>query len=136
MNTLLALIPLLAAMGSQGHSDGAYPICDSFVEDAKAYSVRDKDELITLRAEVRDATDLAYFERLYSTSSDKLLAAYAQSDGLTQEQAKAIAFRDAQAWEGALLDVGISMQGSTQEEAWNAIFKGCLDNVATARSTD
>ncbi|MGN4986496.1 hypothetical protein [Aeromonas hydrophila] len=136
MNTVLALIPLLAALGSQGHNDSAYPICDSFVEDAKAYSVRDKDELIALRAEVRDATDLAYFEKLYSTSSEKLLAAYAQSDGLTQEQAKAIAFRDAQAWEGALLDVGISMQGTTQEEAWNAVFKGCLDNVAAARSTD
>lgn len=133
MNTLLALIPLLAALGFQGHNDGAYPICDSFVEDAKAYSVRDKDELIALRSEVRNATDLAYFERLYSTSSDKLLAAYVQEDGLTQMQAKAKAFHDAQAWEGALLDVGISMQGNNNEGDWNAIFKGCLDNVTADR---
>ncbi|MBQ4672888.1 hypothetical protein J4G66_03040 [Aeromonas dhakensis] len=133
MNTVLALIPLLAALGSPGHNDSAYPICDSFVEDAKAYSVRDKDELIALRAEVRDATDLAFFEKLYSTSSDKLLASYVQEDGLTQEQAKAKAFHDAQAWEGALLDVGITMQGNKNEGDWNAIFKGCLDNVTAAR---
>ena len=130
MNTVLALIPLLAALGSQGHNDSAYPICDSFVEDAKAYSVRDKDELIALRAEVRDATDLAYFERLYSTSSDKLLAAYAHEDGLSQEQAKAKAFHDAQAWEGALLDVGITMQGRGSENEWNIVFKNCLDKVS------
>ena len=129
MNTVLVLIPLLAALGSQGHNDSAYPICDSFVEDAKAYSVRDKDELIALRAEVRDATDLAYFERLYSTSSNKLLAAYSHEDGLTQEQTKTRAFRDLQVWEGALLDVGISMQGVTQEADWNTVFKGCLDNL-------
>lgn len=133
MNTLLTLIPLLAALGSQGHNDGAYPICDSFVEDAKAYSERDKDELLALRTEVRNATDLAYFEKLYSTSSDKLLAAYAQEDGLTQDQAKAQAFHDAQAWEGALLDVGITMHGNTNEGDWNSIFKGCLDNVTAAR---
>lgn len=133
MNTLLALIPLLAALGSQGHNDGAYPICDAFVEDAKAYSERDKEELLALRTEVRNATDLAYFEKLYSTSSDKLLAAYAQEDGLTQDQAKAKAFHDAQAWEGALLDVGITMQGNTNEGDWNVIFKGCLDNVTAAR---
>lgn len=133
MNTVLALIPLLAALGSPSHNDSAYPICDSFVEDAKAYSVRDKDELIALRAEVRDATDLAFFEKLYSTSSDKLLASYVQEDGLTQEQAKAKAFHDAQAWEGALLDVGITMQGNKNEGDWNAIFKGCLDNVTAAR---
>lgn len=132
MNTVLALIPLLAALGSQNHNDDAYPICDSFVEDAKAYSVREKDELIALRAEVRNATDLTYFEKLYSTSSDKLLAAYAHGNGLTREQAKVKAFRDAQAWEGALLDVGISMQGVTQETDWNAVFKGCLDNLKTS----
>lgn len=135
MNTLLALIPLLAALGSQGHNDGAYPICDSFVEDAKAYSVRDKDELIALRSEVRNATDLAYFERLYSTSSEKLLAAYVQEDELSQEQAKSKAFHDAQAWEGALLDIGISMQGNTNEGDWNTIFKGCLDNVTATTSS-
>ncbi|MNF84116.1 hypothetical protein D3C76_1774000 [compost metagenome] len=50
---------------------------------------------MVLRTEVRNATDLAYFEKLYSTSSDKLLAAYALEDGLTEEQAKAKAFHDA-----------------------------------------
>jgi hypothetical protein len=132
MNTLLALIPLLAALGSQGHNDVAYPICDSFVEDAKAYSERDKDELMALRTEVRNATDLAYFEKLYSTSSDKLLAAYAQEGGLTQDQAKAKAFHDAQIWEGALLNIGITMQGNKNEGDWNAIFKGCLDNLSAS----
>ncbi|MGY3945462.1 hypothetical protein [Aeromonas tecta] len=133
MNTLLAFIPLLAALGSQGHNDDAYPICDSFIEDAKAYSERDKDELMALRTEVRNATDLAYFEKIYSTSSDKLLAAYAQEDGLTQDQAKAKAFHDAQAWEGALLDAGISMQGVTDENRWTLIFKNCLDTVSVAQ---
>lgn len=133
MNILLALIPLLAALGSQGHNDGAYPICDSFVEDAKAYSVRDKDELIALRSEVRNATELAFFERLYATSSDKLLAAYAEEDGLTEEQTKAKAFHDAQAWEGALLDVGITMQGITSEGDWSTVFKECIDNVTATR---
>lgn len=129
MNTLLALIPLLAALGSQGHSDGAYLTCDSFVEDAKAYSVRDRDELIALRTEVRSATDLAYFERLYSTSSDKLLAAYVNDGGLSREQAKVKAFRDTQVWEEALLNIGISMQGVTQDTEWNRVFKDCLDTI-------
>lgn len=129
MNTLLALIPLLAALGAQGHNDSAYPICDSFVEDAKAYSVRDKDELIALRAEVRDATDLAYFERLYATSSDQLLAAYTHDDGLTREQAKVKALYDAKSWEEALLETGIAMQGVKNETEWIIIFKGCLDRV-------
>lgn len=98
-------------MGSQGHNDDAYPICDSFVEDAKAYSGRDKDELIGWRAEVHNATDLAYFERLYATSSDRLLAVYAHDDGLTQEKAKVKALYDAKSREEALLETGIAMQG-------------------------
>lgn len=130
MNTLLAFIPLLAALGSQGHNDGAYPICDSFVEDAKAYSERDKDELMALRAEVRNATDLAYFEKLYSTSSDKLLAAYSQEDGLSQEQVKSKAFHDAQSWEVALLDAGIAMQGVKDEAKWVFVYKNCLDIIS------
>ncbi len=53
-----------------------YEVCDAFIDDAVRYSQMDKMHLKTLRSQVMAAKDLAFFERLFSTTSDKLLRAY------------------------------------------------------------
>ena len=53
-----------------------YEACDAFIDDAVRYSQMDKMHLKTLRSQVMAAKDLAFFERLFSTTSDKLLRAY------------------------------------------------------------
>ena len=82
----------------------AYEVCDAFIEDAVRYSDMDTMYLTTLRSQVMAAKDLAFFERLFSTTSDKLLRAYSAH---SIEQAREMAFRDTRQWELLLLDIGI-----------------------------
>ena len=130
MTITIALIPLLTALGSQEHDqDGAYLLCESLLKDAKQYSHMEESELLTRRTDLDKATDLIFFERLYSTSAEELIKVYSLEDGLTQKQVRQKAFDDVKAWESWLLDIGLSMRGITAEHEWTAVYKKCLDGV-------
>lgn len=130
MTITIVLIPLLAALGSQEHDQGgAYLLCETLLKDAKQYSHMEESELLTRRADLAQATDLGFFERLYSTSAEELIKVYSLEDGLTQEQARQKVFEDAKAWESWLLDISLSMRETTAEHEWTAVYKKCLDGV-------
>ncbi|WP_240533626.1 hypothetical protein [Aeromonas veronii] len=78
----------------------AYEVCDALIDDAVRHSQMDNEHLTTLRSQVMAAKDLAFFERLFSTTSDKLLRAYSAH---SIEQAREMAFRDTRQWELLLL---------------------------------
>ncbi|MFM5209344.1 MULTISPECIES: hypothetical protein [Aeromonas] len=91
----------------------AYEVCDALIDDAVRHSQMDNEHLTTLRSQVMAAKDLAFFERLFSTTSDKLLRAYSAH---SIEQAREMAFRDTRQWELLLLDIGIKVHGRPARE--------------------
>lgn len=102
----------------------AYEVCDAFIDDAVWYSEMDTMHLTTLRSQVMAAKDLAFFERLFSTTSDKLLSAYSAH---SIEQAREMAFRDTRRWELLLLDIGIRMHGRPASELWATYYLACRE---------
>lgn len=86
----------------------AYEVCDALIDDAVRHSQMDNEHLTTLRSQVMAAKDLAFFERLFSTTSDKLLRSYSAH---SIEQAREMAFRYTRQWELLLLDIGIKVHG-------------------------
>ncbi|RAI99661.1 hypothetical protein [Aeromonas salmonicida] len=104
----------------------AYEVCDAFIDDAVRYSEMDTMYLTTLRSQVMAAKDLAFFERLFSTTSDKLLRAYSAH---SIEQAREMAFRDTRRWELLLLDIGIKMHGQPASELWSTYYLACRETL-------
>lgn len=102
----------------------AYEVCDAFIEDAVRYSEMDTMYLTALRSQVMAAKDLAFFEQLFSTTSDKLLRAYSAH---SIEQAREMAFRDTRQWELLLLDIGIKMHGRPASELWSTYYLACRE---------
>ncbi|WP_223936804.1 hypothetical protein, partial [Aeromonas caviae] len=86
----------------------------------------DTMHLTTLRSQVMAAKDLAFFERLFSTTSDKLLRAYSAH---SIKQAREMAFRDTRQWELLLLDIGIKMHGRPASELWNTYYLACRETL-------
>lgn len=103
-----------------------YEVCDALIDDAVRYSQMDKMHLKTLRSQVMAAKDLAFFERLFSTTSDKLLRAYSTH---SIEQAREMAFRDTRQWELLLLDIGIKMNGRPVSELWSTYYLACREKL-------
>ncbi|MFM5482680.1 hypothetical protein ACET9B_20925 [Aeromonas veronii] len=121
------LILLIVALSTHGRShEIAYEVCDEFIDDAVRYSEMDTMYLTTLRSQVMAAKDLAFFERLFSTTSDKLLRAYSAH---SIEQAREMAFRDTRQWELLLLDIGIKMHGRPASELWSSYFLACRETL-------
>lgn len=121
------LILLIVALSTHGRShEIAYEVCDTFIEDAVRYSEMDTMYLTTLRSQVMAAKDLAFFERLFSTTSDKLLRAYSAH---SIEQAREMAFRDTRQWELLLLDIGIKMHGRPASELWSTYYLACRETL-------
>lgn len=121
------LILLIVALSTHGRShEIAYEVCDEFIEDAVRYSEMDTMYLTTLRSQVMAAKDLAFFERLFSTTSDKLLRAYSAH---SIEQAREMAFRDTRQWELLLLDIGIKMHGRPASELWSSYYLACRETL-------
>ncbi|HDZ8840034.1 hypothetical protein [Aeromonas veronii] len=121
------LILLIVALSSHGRShEIAYEVCDEFIDDAVRYSEMDTMYLTTLRSQVMAAKDLAFFERLFSTTSDKLLRAYSAH---SIEQAREMAFRDTRQWELLLLDIGIKMHGRPASELWSSYYLACRETL-------
>ncbi|MFM5051774.1 hypothetical protein [Aeromonas sp. R4-1] len=121
------LILLIVALSTHGRShEIAYEVCDAFIEDAVRYSEMDTMYLTTLRSQVMAAKDLAFFERLFSTTSDKLLRAYSAH---SIKQAREMAFRDTRQWELLLLDIGIKMHGRPASELWSTYYLACRETL-------
>ncbi len=121
------LILLIVALSTHGRPhEIAYEVCDAFIEDAVRYSEMDTMYLTTLRSQVMAAKDLAFFERLFSTTSDKLLRAYSAH---SIEQAREMAFRDTRQWELLLLDIGIKMHGRPASELWSTYYLACRETL-------
>lgn len=121
------LILLIVALSTHGRShEIAYEVCDEFIDDAVRYSEMDTMYLTTLRSQVMAAKDLAFFERLFSTTSDKLLRAYSAH---SIEQAREMAFRDTRQWELLLLDIGIKMHGRPASELWSTYYLACRETL-------
>ncbi|WP_421318375.1 hypothetical protein [Aeromonas veronii] len=121
------LILLIVALSTHGRShEITYEVCDAFIEDAVRYSEMDTMYLTTLRSQVMAAKDLAFFERLFSTTSDKLLRAYSAH---SIEQAREMAFRDTRQWELLLLDIGIKMHGRPASELWSTYYLACRETL-------
>ncbi|MFM5708463.1 hypothetical protein ACET7C_01125 [Aeromonas veronii] len=121
------LILLIVALSTHGRShEIAYEVCDEFIDDAVRYSEMDTMYLTTLRSQVMAAKDLAFFERLFSTTSDKLLRAYSAH---SIEQAREMAFRDTRQWELLLLDIGIKMHGRPASELWSTYYMACRETL-------
>ena len=121
------LILLIVALSTHGRShEIAYEVCDAFIEDAVRYSEMDTMHLTALRSQVMAAKDLAFFERLFSTTSDKLLRAYSAH---SIEQAREMAFRDTRQWELLLLDIGIKMHGRPASELWGTYYMACRETL-------
>lgn len=121
------LILLIVALSTHGRShEIAYEVCDAFIEDAVRYSEMDTMYLTTLRSQVMAAKDLAFFERLFSTTSDKLLRAYSAH---SIKQAREMAFRDTRQWELLLLDIGIKMHGRPASELWSSYYLACRETL-------
>ncbi|MGL6263373.1 hypothetical protein ACSZMC_05485 [Aeromonas jandaei] len=121
------LILLIVALSTHGRShEIAYEVCDAFIEDAVRYSEMDTMHLTALRSQVMAAKDLAFFERLFSTTSDKLLRAYSAH---SIEQAREMAFHDTRQWELMLLDIGIKMHGRHASELWNTYYLACRETL-------
>ncbi len=121
------LILLIVALSTHGRShEIAYEVCDAFIEDAVRYSEMDTMYLTTLRSQVMAAKDLAFFERLFSTTSDKLLRAYSAH---SIKQAREMAFRDTRQWELLLLDIGIKMHGRPASELWSTYYMACRETL-------
>ncbi|MFQ1656585.1 MAG: hypothetical protein ACRDCT_23075 [Shewanella sp.] len=121
------LILLIVALSTHGRShEIAYEVCDEFIDDAVRYSEMDTMYLTTLRSQVMAAKDLAFFERLFSTTSDKLLRAYSAH---SIEQAREMAFRDTRQWELLLLDIGIKMHGRPASELWSSYYLACRETL-------
>ncbi|MFM5526011.1 hypothetical protein ACSZMT_18670 [Aeromonas veronii] len=121
------LILLIVALSTHGRShEIAYEVCDEFIDDAVRYSEMDTMYLTTLRSQVMAAKDLAFFERLFSTTSDKLLRAYSAH---SIEQAREMAFRDTRQWELMLLDIGIKMHGRPASELWSTYYLACRETL-------
>ncbi|MCE9952127.1 hypothetical protein LZ618_08450 [Aeromonas allosaccharophila] len=121
------LILLIVALSTHGRShEIAYEVCDEFIDDAVRYSEMDTMYLTTVRSQVMAAKDLAFFERLFSTTSDKLLRAYSAH---SIEQAREMAFRDTRQWELLLLDIGIKMHGRPASELWSSYYLACRETL-------
>lgn len=121
------LILLIVALSTHGRShEIAYEVCDTFIEDAVRYSEMDTMYLTTLRSQIMAAKELAFFERLFSTTSDKLLRAYSAH---SIEQAREMAFRDTRQWELMLLDIGIKMHGRPASELWSTYYLACRETL-------
>lgn len=121
------LILLIVALSTHGRShEIAYEVCDAFIDDAVRYSEMDTMYLTTLCSQVMAAKDLAFFERLFSTTSDKLLRAYSAH---SIEQAREMAFRDTRQWELLLLDIGIKMHGRPASELWSTYYLACRETL-------
>lgn len=121
------LILLIVALSTHGRShEIAYEVCDAFIDDAVRYSEMDTMYLTTLRSQVMAAKDLAFFERLFSTTSDKLLRAYSAH---SIKQAREMAFRDTRQWELLLLDIGIKMHGRPASELWSTYYMACRETL-------
>ncbi|WP_421265630.1 hypothetical protein [Aeromonas veronii] len=121
------LILLIVALSTHGRShEIAYEVCDAFIEDAVRYSEMDTMHLTALRSQVMAAKDLAFFERLFSTTSDKLLSAYSAHN---IEQAREMAFHDTRQWELMLLDIGIKMHGRPASELWSTYYLACRETL-------
>lgn len=121
------LILLIVALSTHGRShEIAYEVCDEFIDDAVRYSEMDTMYLTTLRSQVMAAKDLAFFERLFSTTSDKLLRAYSAH---SIEQAREMAFRDTRQLELLLLDIGIKMHGRPASELWSTYYLACRETL-------
>ena len=121
------LILLIVALSTHGRShEIAYEVCDAFIEDAVRYSEMDTMYLTTLRSQVMAAKDLAFFERLFSTTSDKLLRAYSAH---SIKQAREMAFRDTRQWELMLPDIGIKMHGRPASELWSTYYLACRETL-------
>ncbi|WP_446905155.1 hypothetical protein [Aeromonas veronii] len=121
------LILLIVALSTHGRShEIAYEVCDEFIDDAVRYSEMDTMYLTTLRSQVMAAKDLAFFERLFSTTSDKLLRAYSAH---SIKQAREMAFRDTRQWELLLLDIGIKMHGRPASELWSTYYLACRETL-------
>jgi len=119
------LILLIVALSTHGRShEIAYEVCDAFIEDAVRYSEMDTMHLTALRSQVMAAKDLAFIERLFSTTSDKLLRAYSAH---SIEQAREMAFRDTRQWELMLPDIGIKMHGRPASELWSTYYMACRE---------
>ncbi|WP_429028807.1 hypothetical protein, partial [Aeromonas veronii] len=93
---------------------------------AKCLDLQGANLLTTLRSQVMAAKDLAFFERLFSTTSDKLLRAYSAH---SIEQAREMAFRDTRLWELLLLDIGIKMHGRPASELWSTYYLACRETL-------
>lgn len=124
MTTIILLIVALST--PERSQDNAYAICDVFIDDTVRYSQMDTMHLATLRSQVMAAKDLAFFERLFSTTSDKLLSAYSAH---SIEQAREMAFRDKRHWELLLLDIGIKMHGWPASELWATYYLACRETL-------
>ena len=121
------LILLIVALSTHGRShEIAYEVCDTFIEDAVRYSEMDTMYLTTLRSQIMAAKELAFFERLFSTTSDKLLRAYSAH---SIKQAREMAFRDTRQWELLLLDIGIKLHGRPASELWNTYYLACREKL-------
>ena len=121
------LILLIVALSTHGRShEIAYEVCDTFIEDAVRYSEMDTMYLTTLRSQIMAAKELAFFEQLFSTTSDKLLRAYSAH---SIEQAREMAFRDTRQWELMLLDIGIKMHGRPASELWSTYYLACRETL-------
>ncbi len=121
------LILLIVALSTHGRShEIAYEVCDAFIDDAVRYSEMDTMYLTTLRSQVMAAKDLAFFERLFSTTSDKLLRAYSAH---SIKQAREMAFRDTRQWELLLLYIGIKMHGRPASELWSTYYMACRETL-------
>ncbi|TNI79548.1 hypothetical protein CF119_19750 [Aeromonas sobria] len=121
------LIILIVALSTHGRShEITYEVCNAFIEDAVRYSEMDTMHLTALRSQVMAAKDLAFFERLFSTTSDKLLRAYSAH---SIEQAREMAFRDTRQWELLLLDIGIKMPGRPASELWSSYYLACRETL-------
>ncbi|WP_323927620.1 hypothetical protein [Aeromonas caviae] len=122
---MTTIILLIVALSTHGRShEMPYEASDAFIDDAVRYSQMDKMHLKTLRSQVMAAKDLAFFERLFSTTSDKLLRAYSTH---SIEQAREMAFRDTRQWELLLLDIGIKMHGRPASELWGTYYMACRE---------
>jgi len=124
MTTIILLIVALST--PERSQDNAYAICDVFIDDTVRYSQMDTMHLATLRSQVMAAKDLAFFERLFSTTSDKLLSAYSAH---SIEQAREMAFRDKRHWELLLLDIGIKIHGRPASELWATYYLACRETL-------
>lgn len=121
------LILLIVALSTHGRShEMAYEVCDALIDDAVRHSQMDNEHLTTLRSQVMAAKDLAFFERLFSTTSDKLLRAYSAH---SIEQAREMAFRDTRQWELLLLDIGIKMHGRPASELCSTYYLACRETL-------